>query len=125
MIKKNPTWLFNMSTQNVTDVALLECSVCLRHSVPIDASSPPSLSLLRTQQLSAAGVGGSLAASRGVERKAQTKPSRKKKNRRGSQLSRFSPKPFTLVTVGWESIGHQHTVCNYTRKYNIPVLHFI
>lgn len=31
----------------------------------------------------------------------------------------FPPKSSTPVTVGWGSIGHQHTVCNYTRRYNI------
>lgn len=62
-----------MSTRNVTDATLLEWSVCWRQS------SPLSLSLLRSQQLSAAGVAGSLAASWARKEKRKRKPAGRRK----------------------------------------------
>lgn len=52
-----------------------------------------------------------------TEWKKQSKPGRKK------NIPNFhiSP-PLTLVTLGWESIGHQHTVCSYTKIYNNNLL---
>lgn len=72
------TWLLNMSTQNATGATPF---AYVTHFYT-DLSSPPSsFSLLRTQQLSAAGAAGTAS-------KKQTESSRKKK-RQDCQLSHF------------------------------------
>lgn len=74
-ISEKQTWLQNKSAQNASGATPLQRSVCLRHLVPTEPElSSAALSLLHSQQLSAAGAARSLTAS-------QLPARRTKKNR--------------------------------------------
>lgn len=91
-----------MSTQNMTGT---NYAACLRQSAPTDLSSPPSFSLLHTQQLSAAGAAGSSFSERN-----KTEETRREEEQARSPTFRF----FSKID-SWAA-EHRHTVCSYTKN---------